>query len=76
MGRRYRLGLALARLGDVVDSQIALRDVALPVLRELTAATGLTSRVAVLDAPYAVVIGSVDAASSASASRRTCSSAS
>ena len=65
MSRRYRLGLALARLGDLVVSQIALRDVALPVLRDLTAATGLTSRVAVLEAPYAVVIGRVDAGSDA-----------
>ena len=31
MSRRYRLGMALARLGDVVVSQIALRDVAMPV---------------------------------------------
>ena len=44
MSRRYRLGMALARLGDVVVSQIALRDVAMPVMRDLTAATGLTSR--------------------------------
>lgn len=65
MSRRYRLGLALARLGDLVVSQIALRDLALPVLRELTAATGLTSRVAVLEAPYVVVIGRVDAQSDA-----------
>jgi len=61
MSRRYRLGMALARLGDVVVSQIALRDVAMPVMRDLTALTGLTSRVAVLDEPYAVVIGRVDA---------------
>ena len=62
MSRRYRLGMALARLGDVVVSQIALRDVAMPVLRDLTAATGLTSRVAVLDEAHAIVIGRVDAA--------------
>ena len=61
MSRRYRLGMALARLGDVVVSQIALRDVAMPVLRDLTALTGLASRVAVLDEPYAVVIGRIDA---------------
>jgi IclR family acetate operon transcriptional repressor len=61
MSRRYRLGMALARLGDVVVSQIALRDVALPVLRSLTAAVALPSRVAVLDEPYAIVIGRVDA---------------
>ena len=61
MSRRYRLGMALARLGDVVVSQIALRDVAMPVMRDLTRETGLTSRVAVLDEPYAVVIARVDA---------------
>jgi IclR family acetate operon transcriptional repressor len=61
MSRRYRLGMALARLGDVVVSQIALRDVALTVMRDLTRETGLTSRVAVLDEPYAVVIARVDA---------------
>jgi IclR family acetate operon transcriptional repressor len=65
MRRRYRLGMALARLGDVVVSQIALRDVAMPVLRALTDETGLTSRVAVLDELYAVVIGRVDAHQSA-----------
>jgi IclR family transcriptional regulator, acetate operon repressor len=64
MSRRYRLGMALARLGDVVVSQIALRDVAMPVMRDLTATTGLTSRVAVLDESYAVVIGRVDGPSS------------
>jgi IclR family acetate operon transcriptional repressor len=61
MSRRYRLGMALARLGDVVVSQIALRDIAMPVMRDLTAVTGLTSRVAVLDESYAVVIARVDA---------------
>lgn len=60
MSRRYRLGMALARLGDVVVSQIALRDVVMPILRFLTTETALTSRVAVLDAPHAIVIGRVD----------------
>ena len=36
MSRRYRLGMAFARLGDVVVSQIAWRDVAMTVMRELT----------------------------------------
>ena len=44
MARRYRLGMALARLGDVVVSQLALRDVAMPEIRDLTAETGLASR--------------------------------
>jgi IclR family acetate operon transcriptional repressor len=65
MRRRYRLGMALARLGDVVVSQIALRDVAMPALRSLTEETSLTSRVAVLDELSAVVIGRVDAQQSA-----------
>ena len=77
MSRRYRLGMALARLGEAVTSQIALRDVAMPVIRTLTAETGLTSRVAVLDEPHAVVIASVDAAAEhGAASRRASASAS
>jgi IclR family acetate operon transcriptional repressor len=59
--RRYRLGMALARLGDRVVAQTGVRDVAMPVLRELTEATGLTSRLAVLEDGWAVVIGRVDA---------------
>src|ERR1700674_5337977 len=59
--RRYRLGLSLARLGDLAIANVALVDAALPVLHELTAELGLTSRVAILDDGYAVVVGRVDA---------------
>lgn len=59
--RRYRLGLALAHLGDQAIGNFSLADIAIPVLRELTEAVGRTSRVAVLDDGYAVVIGRVDA---------------
>jgi len=59
--RRYRLGLSLARLGDLAVGNIGLAEVALPVLRALTADSGLTSRVAILDEGYAVVVGRVDA---------------
>jgi IclR family acetate operon transcriptional repressor len=59
--RRYRLGMALARLGDRVVSEIALRDVAMPVLHDLTETTGMTSRLAVLEDAWAVVLGRVDA---------------
>jgi IclR family acetate operon transcriptional repressor len=59
--RRYRLGLSLARLGDLAVGNIALAEMALPVLRELTAKSGLTSRIAILDEGYAVVVGRVDA---------------
>src|SRR3984893_1506078 len=61
MHRRYRLGMALARLGDVVVSPDVLPDVAMPEVRALTAETGLTSRVAILSEIYAVAIGRVDA---------------
>lgn len=59
--RRYRLGLALARLGDMAVGNIALTDVAMPELRKLTAELGMTSRLAILDDGHAVVVGRVDA---------------
>jgi IclR family transcriptional regulator, acetate operon repressor len=59
--RRYRLGLALAKLGDAAAAQAPLVSVATPVLRALTDATGLTTRLLVPDGPYAVVIAKVDA---------------
>jgi IclR family transcriptional regulator, acetate operon repressor len=59
-GRRYRLGLTLARLGDQVLEQIDLLEVALPSLRAMTEETGWTSRVGVLDEGYAVIVGRVD----------------
>jgi IclR family acetate operon transcriptional repressor len=59
--RRYRLGLSLARLGDLAVANIALTDIAMPELRKLTADLGMTSRLAILDDGYAVVVGRVDA---------------
>ena len=59
--RRYRLGLALLRLGDLAAANTDLAGVAMPVLRELTATVGMTSRVAVLEDGFAVIIGRVDA---------------
>lgn len=59
--KRYRLGMSLARLGDLAISNIALADIAMPVLRSLTRELILTSRVAILDEGYAVVIGRADA---------------
>lgn len=60
MNRRYRLGMSLARLGDRAQAQISLRDVARPLLRELTAATGMASRVAVPQEGQAVIVDQVD----------------
>jgi IclR family acetate operon transcriptional repressor len=59
--RRYRLGMALARLGDMAIANIGLADLAMPELRKLTAELGMTSRLAILDNGHAVVIGRVDA---------------
>ena len=60
-GRSYRLGLALARLGDRVLEQLDLLDVVLPSLRTMTDETSWTSRVGVLDDAFAVIVGRVDA---------------
>jgi IclR family acetate operon transcriptional repressor len=59
--RRYRLGLSLTRLGDMALANIAIADAAMPELRKLTADLGMTSRLAILDDGYAVVVGRVDA---------------
>jgi IclR family transcriptional regulator, acetate operon repressor len=59
--RRYRLGMALPKLGDAAAEQVPLVDIATPVLRSLTDATGLTTRLVVPDGPYAVVLARVDA---------------
>ncbi len=59
--RRYRLGMALPKLGDAAAAQVPLVEVATPILRSVTEATGLTTRLVVPDGPYAVVIARVDA---------------
>lgn len=59
--RRYRLGMALAKLGDAAEVQSPLISLAMPVLQSVTDATGLTTRLVVPDGPYAVVTARVDA---------------
>ncbi|GAB2176594.1 IclR family transcriptional regulator [Dongia sp. agr-C8] len=59
--RRYRLGFKLALLGDMALANVAIADIAMPELRKLTADLGMTSRLAILDDGYAVVVGRVDA---------------
>ena len=61
LSRRYRLGMALAKLGDAAETQSPLISLALPVLQSVTDQTGLTSRLVVPDGPYAVVMARVDA---------------
>lgn len=58
--RRYRLGLALVRLGQQASAQTSIADIGQPVLRALTEKTGLTSRIAVLDDDWAVVVARAD----------------
>lgn len=60
-GRRYVLGMALARLGEQALSQVTVRDVAIPFLRALSEATGLTSRIVILDDSVVTVVGRHDA---------------
>ncbi|MBA0052021.1 IclR family transcriptional regulator [Streptomyces sp. AJS327] len=59
--RRYSLGLALARYGEIAVGRASIRDIALPELRHLTEETGLSSRVAKPEQGRAVIVGRVDA---------------
>ena len=59
-GPRYRLGLALLRYGDLVAQQTTLGKSALPLLHELTEATGLTARLAMNDNGFPVFVERVD----------------
>lgn len=59
--RRYRLGLGLIRLGNRAASQTTIGDVARPYLESLSAETGLTSRIALINENWAVAIAQVDA---------------
>ena len=61
LDRRYRLGLSLAKLGDAVEQQTPLLNLAGPVLQAVTDATGLTSRLVMPDGAYAVAVARVDA---------------
>lgn len=59
-GPRYLLGMNLMRLGDRVGQQVPIAELSRPILRELTAETGLTSRVAVVDDGCPVFLERVD----------------
>ena len=58
--RRYRLGMMLARLGDLAVANFGMVEVALTELRGLTETLALTSRLAIFDDGHAVVVGRVD----------------
>jgi DNA-binding IclR family transcriptional regulator len=57
---RYRLGVALLRLGQTYLERLDLRSTALPVLRELTASTGETSHLVLYQHPDVVYIEKVE----------------
>lgn len=59
-GPRYFLGMNLMRLGDLVGQQLPVAEISRPLLRELTVATGLTARVAVVDDGCPVFLERVD----------------
>lgn len=59
--RRYKLGLALVPLGDHAAAGIGVSQLAMPLLRQLTDETGLTSRLAIMDEGFAVSIARVEA---------------
>jgi IclR family acetate operon transcriptional repressor len=60
-GRRYRLGLGLIRLGNRAAAQITIAEVARPHLEVLSAETGLTSRLAMIQGNWAVAVARVNA---------------
>jgi IclR family transcriptional regulator, acetate operon repressor len=60
LDRTYRLGMALAKLGDAAERQSPLIVLAMPVLQSITDGTGLTARLIVPDGPYAVAVARVD----------------
>ena len=64
--RRHRLGVALAKLGDAAEVQAPLISLAMPVLQSVTDATGLTTRLAVPDGPYAVAADQITVAAGGS----------
>ena len=60
-GPRYLLGLALVRLGDISANRLPLGPLCRPILHDLCARTGLTTRAAVNDAWQPMFIERVDA---------------
>ena len=59
-GPRYRLGPSVIRLGDRVTQGMPLIEICRPIMQELTAKTGWTSRVAVFDNGYPVFLDRVE----------------
>ncbi|MFZ4895701.1 IclR family transcriptional regulator [Plantibacter sp. Mn2098] len=60
-GPRYRLGMALVRLGDRAAEAHPLADVVKPILHDLSRRTQMTARAAINDDGYPMFISRVDA---------------
>ncbi|MGH9019474.1 MAG: IclR family transcriptional regulator [Acidimicrobiales bacterium] len=59
-GPRYVLGLNLLRLGDLVGQQTSIAELGRPTLRDLSAETGLTARLAVNEDGFPVFVERID----------------
>lgn len=59
-GPRYKLGMALIRLGDLTAHQQLPGDLTRPVLRTLAEETGMTARLAIADRGFPVFVERVD----------------
>lgn len=62
--KTYRLGLKLLELGHIVSQQLDLPNLALPILSELTEASGETTHLSIRDGDEGAFIAKVDAAHS------------
>lgn len=59
-GPRYKLGAALIRYGDLAAKQSPVAEVCLPVVREVSAVTAMTARLALSDEGYSVCVARID----------------
>jgi IclR family acetate operon transcriptional repressor len=59
-GPRYKLGMALIRLGDLTARQQPVGDLCQPILRQLAKETQLTARLAIAEKGFPVFVDRVD----------------
>ena len=59
--RRYRLGMALTRLGDLAREQVSLRDLARPILQQLATDLRVSVRLGVLEGNRVSMVDRFDA---------------
>jgi len=59
-GPRYKLGTALLRYGELASEANALGELSLPILRSVSAKTGMTARLAVNDDGHPVGVERID----------------